>query len=268
MAASLPLRIAAAQSSSLPGDVRGNLCRHLPFVEAAAAEGASLILFPELSLTGYELPLLNRHVLPADAPVLEPLRRLARLRRITVVVGAPVPGVMSGALPAIGAICLGSDGSSAVYRKAFLHAGEERFASPGERCAHCLDFDDERVALAICADTVHAEHPQRARGPGATVYAASVLWSGAGYASDAAIVQGWARGHGMAALVANHGAPSGGFASAGRSALWGPDGKLLAEAPVSGDCLVVAERRDGGWLGTVHGLDFVDRETGEGRSAT
>lgn len=248
------LRIAAAQSSSLPGDVRGNLCRHLLFVEAAAAEGASLILFPELSLTGYELPLLKRHVLPADAPVLEPLRRLARLRRIAVVVGAPVPGG-SDALPAIGAICLCPDGSSAIYRKRFLHAGEAQFASPGEVNAHGLDVGDQRVSLAICADTVHAEHPRWARADGATVYAAGVLWSGAGYAADAAIVQNWATAHAMAVLVANHGAPTGGFAAAGRSALWGPGGQLLAAAPATGDHLVLAERCDGGWLGTVRKVD-------------
>lgn len=244
------LRIAAAQSSSVPGDVVGNLRRHLAFVDAAAAEGASLLLFPELSLTGYELPLLTRHVLSADDPVLEPVRERARQHRITVVLGAPVPGT-SGSLPAIGAICVHPDGSGALYRKRFLHAGEERFASPGEVNTHGLDVDDQRVSLAICADTVHAEHPRWARADGATVYAAGVLWSGAGYAADAAIVQIWATGHGMAVLVANHGAPTGGFAAAGKSALWGPDGQRLAEAPASGHHLVLAERCDGGWLGSV-----------------
>lgn len=156
------LRIAAAQSSSVPGDVGGNLRRHLAFVKAAAAEGASLLTFPELSLTGYEPPLLERHVLTEDDPVLEAVRELARLHRISVVVGAPVPGT-SGSLPAIGAICLQPDGSAAIYRKRFLHTGEERFASPWEINTHCLDVDDQRVSLAICADTVHVEHPRWAR---------------------------------------------------------------------------------------------------------
>jgi predicted amidohydrolase len=122
----------------------------------------------------------------------------------------------------ISAICLHPDGSGAIYRKRFLHAGEEWFASPGEISSQCLKVGDQRVSLAICADTGHAEHPRRARDLGATVYASNVLWSYAGCATDASIMQNLATEHGMAMLVANHGAPTGRFAAAGRSVLWDP----------------------------------------------
>ncbi|MGS5089918.1 carbon-nitrogen hydrolase family protein [Hydrogenophaga sp. A37] len=243
------LRIAAAQSSSVPGDVRENLRRHMPFVRAAAAEGVSLLLFPELSLTGYEPPLLPHHLLSPDGPVLAPMRELARRHRMTVIVGAPVRPI-AGSKPAIGAICLYPDGSGATYRKRFLHTGEEAFASPGDVDTHCMDLTTERVSLAICADTVHAEHPRWAREAGATVYVAGVLWSRAGYAADAALMQAHAAEHGMAALVANHSSPTGGYASAGMSAFWKPGGALAITAPPTGDHLVVAELRHGAWSGT------------------
>ena len=69
------LRIAAAQSASVPLDIAANLLRHLDFIDAAAREQVELLVFPELSLSGYELPGLVRYsnestlrVTPSAAP--------------------------------------------------------------------------------------------------------------------------------------------------------------------------------------------------------
>lgn len=43
-------------------------------IAAAQAEGVQLLLFPELSLCGYELPLLRDCALSPDDPRLAPLR--------------------------------------------------------------------------------------------------------------------------------------------------------------------------------------------------
>ena len=48
------LCIAAAQSISVPGNLAANIARHCAFVEKAASAGVQLLLFPELSLSGYE----------------------------------------------------------------------------------------------------------------------------------------------------------------------------------------------------------------------
>lgn len=47
--------IAAAQTIPVRGDVDANLKQHVRLVRAAAAEQAQVLVFPELSLTGYEL---------------------------------------------------------------------------------------------------------------------------------------------------------------------------------------------------------------------
>ena len=49
-----PFAIAAAQSSSTKGDIAGNLRRHARLVALAKEHGADAVVFPELSLTGYE----------------------------------------------------------------------------------------------------------------------------------------------------------------------------------------------------------------------
>ena len=47
------LRVAAVQVHSQAGQVEANLRHATPFVEQAAAEGAQIVLLPELMPTGY-----------------------------------------------------------------------------------------------------------------------------------------------------------------------------------------------------------------------
>jgi predicted amidohydrolase len=163
---------------------------------------------------------------------------------MVVTVGAPVApaDASTNALPAIGAITYLPDGSHTVYRKVHLHPGEERYASAGAAGSSLLPLGLERVAQAICADITHATHPAHAAQVGATVYAAGVLESEAGYLVDAAAMQQYAQRHAMGVLMANHGGPSGGYVSAGKSAFWAPGGQLVVAAPGAGPWLVIATR--------------------------
>ncbi|WP_285428924.1 carbon-nitrogen hydrolase family protein [Pseudomonas sp. lyk4-R2A-8] len=243
------LTLAAAQTISIPGDVPANIQRHLAFMQAAAQQGAQLLVFPELSLTGYELSLAERLAITPDAVQLRPLREKARDLRLTAVVGMPIrPSPDADVM--IGALVLGADGSLAVYAKQHLHPGEEVafVAGPG---GEALKLGGEQIALAVCADFTHASHPRAAAHAGASVYAAAVLISEGGYAKDCAQLQGYAAEHGLLVLMANHGGPSGGWASAGRSAVWAADGQLLAAVPGVGEALLVARRDNGVWAGQV-----------------
>src|SRR5512133_2188193 len=51
----MKLNVALAQINTVLGGVEKNLEKHLKYIEEARQEGAELILFPELSLTGYVL---------------------------------------------------------------------------------------------------------------------------------------------------------------------------------------------------------------------
>jgi predicted amidohydrolase len=150
----------------------------------------------------------------------------------------------------IGALVLGADGSLGVYSKQHLHTGEERFFAPGFG-GPTLRIGGEVVALAVCADFTHASHAAAAADQGANLYAAGVLISDKGYAVDTAILQGYARQHSMAVLMANHGGLTGGWQSAGRSSIWSEDGSLIVAASGTGDLLVVAQRNHGTWQGRV-----------------
>jgi predicted amidohydrolase len=222
MAPDLPL-VAAIQSFSIKGDIAANVARHMALASQAAALGVRLALFPELSLTGYEPEIAGAKALRGGAPL-----------RI------------DGAL-FIGALSFLPDGRVAEYTKQHLHDGEEAVFAAGHGGA-ALDVEAVPVALAVCAEFTHASHAQAAAMAGARLYAASVLVSPGGYAKDSAILQGHATRHAMPVLMANHGGPTGGWQSAGRSALWDERGQLVVEAG-EGEMLVLASRSAGGWQG-------------------
>ncbi|WP_347900876.1 carbon-nitrogen hydrolase family protein [Pseudomonas purpurea] len=243
------LCIAAAQSISLAGDLLANIARHQCYIEAAAVQGVQLLVFPELSLTGYERGLAAQLAIAPQDPVLQPLRDFAQEMGVTAVVGMPIR--LSADSPVlIGALVLAADGSLAVYTKQNLHAGEEVAFAAGTG-GSMLTLGHDRISLAVCADFSHASHARNAAKMGADVYAASVLITEGGYAPDTALLQGYALEHSMAVLMANHGGVTGGWESAGRSAIWAPDGSLIVAAPGVGDALVVARRNREGWSGQV-----------------
>ncbi|WP_229223893.1 carbon-nitrogen hydrolase family protein [Duganella sp. sic0402] len=241
------IRIAAAQAPSVAGDIAANLQTHLRFVAAARAEGVQLLVFPELSLCGYELPLLRQCALAPDDARLQALRAAAA--GMTVIVGAPVIDA-GAAQPCIASITLHADGATTVYRKQYLHGGEEVHAQPGPAGATAHPLHGQRYVEAICADTTHAAHAGAAALAGATLYVAGVLISEGGYATDAALLRGYAEQHQMGVLLANHAAPSGGYISAGKSAFWAPGGELIVQAEAAGNYLVIAGN-DSGWQGRV-----------------
>lgn len=231
--------MAAAQSISVPLDVVANVRNHLRFVEVAAQHGVQWLLFPELSLTGYELAAMPDLVLHADHALLAPLREAAQRTGMAITVGAPV--YSGSALPCIGAITLRPDSQHSVYAKHHLHGTETQFATAGSAPLGLQEWNSHTVASAICADTNHPSHAAQAAAAGACVYAAGILTSANGYAAEAPLWARYAREQAMTVVIANHGGPSGGYLSAGRSGIWGSDGALIAEAAGTGDWLVVAQ---------------------------
>lgn len=242
--------LAAAQSCSVPLDIAANVQHHLQLIHAAAQHGVQWLVFPELSLTGYELPHLATLAKRLDRPDsdLAPLQEAAQRYRMSVTVGLPVQ--LDGLdKPCIAALTLHPHSAPSLYCKQYLHGGEKEFAAAplsasnatGSPAAHVQTAfgADLRIASAICFDSNQAAHAHAAAQAGAQVYAAGVLVSPQGYAADSALWQQAAQRNRLCVLVANHGAPSGPYASAGRSACWGPDGALLGEVPGLGAALLV-----------------------------
>jgi len=179
-----PRAIAAAQTCPAKGDVAANLCEHLMLVDLAASKGAQVVVFPELSLTGYEIELAPQLVFSDPDSRLEPLIALAASRSMTVVAGAPVR--IAGRLH-IGAFVLRPDGTTALYTKHRLGAfGEsascDGVVPPPEASVFqpgdwnpLVPFGGHIAAVAVCADIGAPAHPEQAAARGAKTYLASMF---------------------------------------------------------------------------------------------
>ena len=240
------LVIAAVQNASLARDLAGNVEHHVGQARQAITAGAHLVVFPELSLTGYELIFGSEHPVALDDERLAPLRALASAHHVVIVAGAPVSGTTA---PQIGALVFGADGEIGVYAKHHLHPGEDAFFHPGTASIP-LTVADANVSLAICADIDHDEHAAQARDAGADLYAAGVLMSASGLGDCLDRMTRYARNHRMAVLMANHAVPTGGWTPACTSTIWAPDGSIVASAR-SGEAIVIARRRGADWSGEV-----------------
>jgi predicted amidohydrolase len=239
-------KIAAAQVASLRGDIAANVATHAAAISAAARHGVNVLIFPELSLTGYEPALAAElAIAPTDAR-LTPLQTLVRQHGMDVVVGAPL--LSPEAKPNLGVILFASDGTIHTYAKMHLGGSEPNYFTPGDRP---LSFTThgQQIGVAICADSSHASHPQNYSAAGAAIYATGVFLNAEWYATDTPRLAQYAARHRLLVVMANHADSVGTYNSIGKSAVWSPDGTLLVQAAGTENCLVVVTNREGAWRG-------------------
>ncbi len=157
----MQLKLALAQISTKLGDVQANLDKHLDFVEQARAGGADLIVFPELSLTGYVLQDLVptvAHRPSEDDSIFKPL--LEASRSLDLVCGFVDEDSRHRFY--IASAYLSGGSVLHVHHKIYLPTyglfDEGRFFAHGE-IIRAFDTRFGRVGLLICEDFWHASPP-------------------------------------------------------------------------------------------------------------
>jgi predicted amidohydrolase len=156
-----PVRIALAQIAPRLGALDENLERHLELVAAARDEGAGLVVFPELGLTGYLLQDLAGEVaMRLDDP------RLEQLAKATNGLSAVISFVEESADHRLFiAAGLFEDGELRhVHRKLFLPTyglfDERRFFAAGDALRAVPSRLGAGIGIGICEDFWHLSVPQ------------------------------------------------------------------------------------------------------------
>jgi len=155
------LTLGLAQIKTKLGDVRANLDKHLAYIEQAAAQGVQLLIFPELSLTGYVLQDLVPVVAlrpTADDPAFAKL--LDASRRIDLMIGFAHEDTRHRFF--IAAAYLSQGRVLHVHHKVYLPTygmfDEGRFFAPGDSI-RAFDTPWGRAGMLICEDFWHASPP-------------------------------------------------------------------------------------------------------------
>jgi NAD+ synthase (glutamine-hydrolysing) len=147
-------RLALAQINATVGDIEGNTAKIIAFIAKATKAGADIVIFPELSLTGYppEDLLLKPHFLRRNMAALEEVA--AATTDIYAVVGF-AEDAGQGGLPSNSAALITKGRILSVYRKVHLPNygvfDEVRYFKPGSEYP-VVDIGGVTAGLSICQD--------------------------------------------------------------------------------------------------------------------
>jgi len=244
------VKIAIAQCAPALGAMKRNLEMHREWIGKARAAGAKVVVFPELSLTGYHLKDLAADVAcAADDQILEPIALASRDIDITA-------GFVERSKDAKLHIAQGywSGGSLRhVHRKVYLPTygifDDGRYFGPGER----FDTFESAVGtagIAICEDLWHVSVPYLYAAAGASVVFAPADSPGRGVAEGGDLGTAascrmmdrfYAQYLTLYVVFANRVGLEDGIAFWGGSEVIGPDGTVIARAKEFEPELLVAE---------------------------
>ncbi|MEV0677987.1 carbon-nitrogen hydrolase family protein [Actinosynnema sp. NPDC050436] len=212
------MQVAAIQTTPEPG-LAANAAAHARLIGEA---GARVCVFPELSLTGYDLDPAS--VITEDDPHWAPIRAACAAHDAYALVGAPL-STPDG--PHIATVVIGPDGDTpGHYGKRHLHGPEVDLFAPGGHHL-LLDVDGWRLGLAVCYDAAVPSHAVEVSAGGADAYVVSALYP-TGSEDRLARQVGHATDLGMWAVTAQYTGRTGGYDTFGGSGVWRPGGAPVA----------------------------------------
>lgn len=246
----MKVTVGLSQMTPILGDVEANLQLHLQQIDEATLQGVELLIFPELSLTGYRLRDLAFSVAmepTAENPIFRAL--LEASKRLDLVVGFVEADKRQKFY--IAAAYLSGGELVHVHRKAYLPTygmfDEGRYFAWGDSI-RAFDTRFGRVGILICEDFWH-------------VSTAHLLWLDG---ADILILTSASPGHGLATaqkigsakwvehinqayasmftnfvVHANRTGFEDGVTFWGGATAFDPDGQLLAQGPYYEEALVV-----------------------------
>jgi len=248
----MKLTLALAQINTRLGVPQANLEKHLALIRDAHQQGADLILFPELSLTGYVLQDLVPQVAHrpvADDPLFAPL--LEASHHLDIMVGFVEEDRRSRFY--IAAAYLSQGEVRHVHRKVYLPTyglfDEGRYFAWGD-AIQAFDTRFGRVGMLICEDFWHASPPYLLWLDGADLFLFASASPGRGLSQDERLESArWvdhinrAYASLFTAFVAhtNRVGYEDGLNFWGGSAVYDPNGKVLAQAPYHEEALLLTE---------------------------
>jgi NAD+ synthase (glutamine-hydrolysing) len=248
----MKLNLALAQINTELGNIQANLEKHLTLVKQACQDGMDLLVFPELSLTGYVLQDLVPAVScrPAsDDPFFYQL--LDASRNIDLVVGFVDEDPRHRFF--IASAYLSQGEVVHVHHKVYLPTyglfDEGRFFAPGDS-VRAFDTRFGRIGMLICEDFWHASPPYILWQDGADVLLFSSASPGRGLNGEPKLESStWVEliNRAYASLFTifvahtNRSGFEDGLNFWGGSTVFDPNGRLIAQAPYFEEALTRTE---------------------------
>jgi len=219
------MRVTIAQVQVIKGNIEKNIENHLKWIKQAILHNADMVVFPELSLTGYEPSLAEGLASNQDDARLDEMQNLSDKNKITIGVGLPT---RKESKVFVSMIILQPQKGRITYSKQYLYPPEKSVFTAGENPL-VLNLKTEIVSPAICYETSNEAHCAYALRNNASIYIASVLSSVSGIDDELKKLSDIAKQNKLVTLMANYVGKSGGYDCAGKSSVWNEKGELVGQ---------------------------------------
>ena len=165
------IRLALAQISSKRENKDENLAKFEKITQKAKEQGADLVIFPELSLTGYVVrDQLYELAEPIPGPSVHRVEEIAKKTNMHIIFGMPELSEKTRATLFNTAVFVGPNGFIGKYRKMYLPTHsvfeEKRHFRPGYQAA-AFETPIGKIGLCICYDLFFPEVTRLVRLQGA-----------------------------------------------------------------------------------------------------
>ncbi|MBS7636174.1 carbon-nitrogen hydrolase family protein [Candidatus Bathyarchaeota archaeon] len=236
---------ALAQISCQRGDKQANIQKIEEYTERARRQGAELVIFPELSLTGYtirdELYELAEKI---PGPSTNAIEKIARKCKVYIVFGMPELSAKAQATIYNSAVLVGPEGYIGKYRKMHLPTHsvfeEKRYFRPGYQ-AGTFETAIGKIGLIICYDIFFPEVCRLTRLEGAQMIICISASPSVRKAFFEALTVARAMENAVFLAYVNLVGIEDGLQFWGGSRLVAPNGKIIAKAKYDEEDLVVGE---------------------------
>jgi predicted amidohydrolase len=229
------MKICVAQTRPIKGDIQSNIDHHKKLIDLAISNGADIVIFPELSLTGYEPKLAKALATNPDDRRFDDFQKISNSKQMTIGVGVPTKdntGVC------ISMVLFQPHQARRMYSKKYLHPDEEEFFVSGQNFPS-LKINKIDIALAICYELSVPDHAEKAFKSGAEIYIASVAKSVNGVDKASKRLSDIAHKYSMTVLMSNCVGPSEDFESAGKTAVWNDKGLLVGQLNDTNEGIII-----------------------------
>jgi predicted amidohydrolase len=238
--------IASAQTNPDQKDILSNLKDHYQLIRIAATNGVQLIVFPEMSITGYQRERAKEFSFSENDTRLGIMKQMAIDNNMIIIAGAPLN---IGQRLFIGSLIFTPEGSTLVYTKQYLHPGEEVSFLPSMIYDPVIEIENEKISLAICADIDNPLHAESAFLRGSSFYFPSIFFSKNGIPEAHKLLGEYAKKYSLNILMSNFCGKSWNTVAGGRSAFWNSKGVLVSSLDETNSGLLIVEKVVETWKG-------------------
>ena len=230
------MKLCAVQTKPVKGDIEKNIGSHQRLIELGISNGAEIIIFPELSITGYEPELAEKLAINPDDRMFDDFQHISDTKQVRIGVGAPTKtdrGVC------ISMILFHPNQPRQIYSKKYLHDDELPFFVPGKNASGLIA--NTNIAISICYELSVQQHADEAVQSGAGVYIASAVKTQAGVDKAIARLSEIAKTYSMPVLFSNCIGISGGYKCNGRTSAWNGKGILIGQLGEANEGILIMD---------------------------